>query len=201
VQREPLVVGNGDFGGGDREGATSVSEQKRPPAPPGVKTTGCGHGIGALPRNIRPRGGLKLSGEELTMCGRSGGRPENEGVHLMAKLLAVCALIVALAAPAALAADPVPADYKNAAKYCKALRESKGVEGFQTLYGKNGNKKNAYGKCVSSTAKAKAEKREDAEEQNAATAACKAEQSGNAAKFTQDYKNFGQCVKSKKGSS
>jgi hypothetical protein len=66
---------------------------------------------------------------------------------------------------------------------------------------KNANKKNAYGKCVSQTAKAKANKREDAEdeaESKAATAACKKEQSDNAAKFAQDYKNFGQCVKDKK---
>ena len=116
----------------------------------------------------------------------------------MARVLAFMALVVAVAAPAALAADPVPGDYKNAAKYCKAVRESKGVETFQTLYGKNANKKNAYGKCVSQTAKAKAEKRENAEEQSAATAACKKEQSDNAAKFAQDYKNFGQCVKDKK---
>jgi hypothetical protein len=125
----------------------------------------------------------------------------------MAKVLVVCAFVVALAAPAALAADPVPADFKNAAKYCKAVRESKGVEAFQTLYGTNTNKKNAFGKCVSKTAKAKAAKREDAEnddedaaESNAA-ADCKKLQSADAAKFAQDYKNFGQCVKAKKGSS
>ena len=115
------------------------------------------------------------------------------------KALAVCALVAAIAAPAAFSADPVPADYKNAAKYCKAVRESKGVDAFQTAYGKNKNKKNAFGKCVSQTAKAKAEKREDAEEQSAATAACKKEKADNAAKFAQDYKNFGQCVKAKKG--
>ena len=80
----------------------------------------------------------------------------------MARVLALCALAAAVAAPAAFSADPVPADYKNAAKYCKAVRESKGVEGFQTAYGTNKNKKNAYGKCVSQTAKAKAAKREDA---------------------------------------
>jgi opacity protein-like surface antigen len=117
----------------------------------------------------------------------------------MAKVLAFCALIVALAAPAALAADPVPSDYKNAAKYCKAVRESKGVDAFQTQYGTNKNKKNAYGKCVSSTAKAKAEKREDAAETNAANTECKKQQAADATKFAQDYKNFGQCVKSQKG--
>jgi hypothetical protein len=71
----------------------------------------------------------------------------------MARVLACVALVVAIAAPAALAADPVPADFKNAAKYCTAVRASKGVEAFQTAYGTNKNKKNAFGKCVSQTAK------------------------------------------------
>ena len=117
----------------------------------------------------------------------------------MRRMLVVCALIGAVLVPSALAADPTPADFKNAAKYCKAARESKGVDAFQTQYGTNKNKKNAYGKCVSATAKAKAEKREDAAETNAATAECKKQQAANAAKFAQDYKNFGQCVKSQKG--
>jgi hypothetical protein len=117
----------------------------------------------------------------------------------------VCALVAAMIVPAALAADPVPADYKNAAKYCKAVRASKGIEAFQTQYGTNTNKKNAFGKCVSATAKAKANKREDAEDaaedaaEAKATAACKKQQTENATKFAQDYKNFGQCVKAQKG--
>jgi hypothetical protein len=120
----------------------------------------------------------------------------------MARVLALCALVAAIAAPAAFSADPVPADYKNAAKYCKAVRESKGVEAFQTAYGKNKNKKNAFGKCVSQTAKAKAAKREDAENDAAESKAngdCKKQQAADAAKFAQDYKNFGQCVKATKG--
>ena len=119
----------------------------------------------------------------------------------MKRMLVVCALVGTLLVPAAFAADPTPADFKNAAKYCKAARESKGVEAFKTLYGTNANKKNAFGKCVSQTAKVKAEKREDAEEQSAATAACKKEKADNAAKFAQDYKNLGQCVKAKKNQS
>jgi hypothetical protein len=95
----------------------------------------------------------------------------------------------------ALAADPVPADFKNAAKYCKALRASKGVEAFDTQYGKNENKQNAYGKCVSSTAKAKAENREDAAEAKAA--ACRKQKAEDAAKFAAAYKNLGQCVKAR----
>jgi len=117
----------------------------------------------------------------------------------MTRILAVCVLVAALVVPAALAADPAPADFKNAAKYCKAVRESKGVDAFQTQYGTNKNKKNAFGKCVSSTAKAKAEKREDSAETNAATAECKKQQAADAAKFAQDYKNLGQCVKSHRG--
>ena len=117
----------------------------------------------------------------------------------MTRILAVCVLVAALVVPAALAADPAPADFKNATKYCKAVRESKGVDAFQTQYGTNKNKKNAFGKCVSSTAKAKAEKREDSAETNAATAECKKQQAADAAKFAQDYKNLGQCVKSHKG--
>ena len=118
----------------------------------------------------------------------------------MKRTLAICALICAVVVPSAVAADPTPADFKNAAKYCKAARESKGVELFQAQYGTNKNKKNAYGKCVSATAKAKAERREDAEEQSAATAECKKQQKENAAQFAQDYKNFGQCVKAQKAS-
>ncbi len=121
----------------------------------------------------------------------------------MARVLVLCALVAAIAAPAALSADPVPADYTNAAKYCKAVRESKGVEAFQTAYGTNKNKKNAFGKCVSQTAKAKAAKREDATKDDAAeskaTADCKKQQAADAAKFAKDYKNLGQCVKAAKG--
>ena len=125
----------------------------------------------------------------------------------MRRLIVVAALIAAVVVPSALAADPTPADFKNAAKYCKAVRESKGTEQFATLYGTNKNKKNAYGKCVSKTASAKAEKREDAEKDDEGTAEsnaaadCKKLQSADAAKFAQDYKNFGQCVKAKNGSS
>jgi hypothetical protein len=117
-------------------------------------------------------------------------------------LIVVAALVAAVVVPSALAADPTPADFKNAAKYCKAVRESKGVEAFQTAYGTNKNKKNAYGKCVSQTAKAKAAKRDDAEDdatEAKANADCKKQQAADPAKFAKDYKNFGQCVKSAKG--
>ena len=116
------------------------------------------------------------------------------------RIMVVCAAVAAMVVPAALAADPVPADFKNAAKYCKAVRESKGVEAFQTQYGKNANKKNAFGKCVSATAKTKAAKREDAEDaaEAKATADCKKQKTDDAAKFAEKYKNLGQCVKASK---
>ena len=114
----------------------------------------------------------------------------------MAKALALMALVVAIAAPAALAADPVPADFQNAAKYCNA------VQAFETAYGTDKNKKNAFGKCVSQTAKTKAAKRDDAKKnddddaaESKATADCKKQQAADAAKFAKDFKNFGQCVK------
>ena len=126
----------------------------------------------------------------------------DEVVHLMTKILVLCGLVAAIAAPAALAADPVPADFKNGAKYCQALRTAKGVEAFRTQWGTNPNKMNAFGKCVSATNKAKAKKADDEKADDAAeskaTAACKKQQSENATKFAQDYKNFGQCVKSQK---
>ena len=86
----------------------------------------------------------------------------------MRRMLVICALIGAVLVPSALAADPTPADFKNAAKYCKAARESKGVAAFQTQYGTNKNKRNAFGKCVSATnrAKAKAAKDDDDEKGN-----------------------------------
>jgi hypothetical protein len=118
----------------------------------------------------------------------------------MTRLIVMATLIAAVVVPSALAADPTPADYKNAAKYCKAVRESKSTGQFAALYGTNKNKKNAFGKCVSKTASAKAEKREDAAETNAANAECKKQQQADAAKFAQDYKNFGRCVKSHKSS-
>ena len=114
----------------------------------------------------------------------------------MRRTLTICALVGAVLVPSAFAADPTPADFKNAAKYCKAVREAKGAD-FATLYGKNTNKKNAYGKCVSATAKAKAEKREDAAEAKAA-ADCKKQRADDAAKFAATYKNLGQCVKASK---
>ena len=119
----------------------------------------------------------------------------------MRRLLLVVVLISAVGVTSALAADPAPADFKNAAKYCKAVRESKGVEAFAELYGTNPNKKNAFGKCVSKAAKGKAKSREDkqdADTANAVVQACKKQKADDSAAFTQKYKNLGQCIKAGK---
>jgi len=44
---------------------------------------------------------------------------------------------------------PQRSDYKNAAEFCKAEREFLGDRAFAEAYGTNGNRANAYGKCVS----------------------------------------------------
>jgi hypothetical protein len=93
----------------------------------------------------------------------------------MKKLLVACALSAAAIAPTtAAAAEPAPSDFKNAAKYCKSLKAASGGSSFATMFG---TKKNAYGKCVSSTAKKQADedaKQEKAAKTNAAKQ-CKAE--------------------------
>ena len=92
----------------------------------------------------------------------------------MKKLLALCAISAAAVVPAvASAADPSPADFKNAAKFCKAFKAASGSS-FATMFG---TKKNAYGKCVSQTARQTAS--EDAAQEKAAhtnaAKQCKAE--------------------------
>ena len=92
----------------------------------------------------------------------------------MKKFLIAAALSAVAIAPAvASAQDPNPADFKNAAKYCKEFRTASGAN-FATMFG---TKKNAYGKCVSQTAKKTAT--EDAAQEKAAKSnaakECKAE--------------------------
>ena len=106
----------------------------------------------------------------------------------MKKLLLAAALSAAVVAPtAALAQDPAPSDFKNAAKYCKEFRDGAGKANFVTMFG---TKKNAYGKCVSQTAKKTAA--EDAAQEKAAKEAAREE---CRAVKTEGSKNaFGKCV-------
>ena len=107
----------------------------------------------------------------------------------MKKLIMSGALAVALVAPASAAAqDPSPADFKNASKYCKALKAASGSN-FSSLY-KN------HGKCVSATAKKNAA--EDARQENQAKSnaskECKALAAQDQAAFDAKYRNHGKCV-------
>ena len=58
------------------------------------------------------------------------------------------------ASPGQSAAAPGQSGEKNAAKKCKAERTKLGVQAFRDEYGTNANKANAFGKCVSTLAKA-----------------------------------------------
>lgn len=84
--------------------------------------------------------------------------------------------------------------FKNAAKECKAERddpafpESHDGKSFTEFYGTNGNKKNAFGKCVSGKAKSKL--RQDREDTVNAAQACKAEQQDPAFADSHDGKSF-----------
>jgi len=111
----------------------------------------------------------------------------------MKRTLIVVAALMCLSVSAALAAPPAdkgkPASPgnsanapgqsadKNAAKTCKAERGTtqQSIAAFREKYGTNKNKANAFGKCVSSTAKkAKEPADQDQAEENAAKK-CKAE--------------------------
>jgi hypothetical protein len=94
----------------------------------------------------------------------------------------------------------------NAAKACKAERETLGAQAFADKYGTNKNKKNAFGKCVSTTAKQlkaemDAEDQQQAEELKNAAKQCAAERRMNEEAFAEKYGTnrnnrnaFGKCV-------
>ena len=102
---------------------------------------------------------------------------------------------IGLCLPAlALAADPSP----SAQSQCAAERTAMGADAFKALYGTNGNKANAFGKCVSKRAQANGQAESNAAGQ------CKAERSADPAAFKTKYgtgKNganaFGKCVSGK----
>jgi len=87
------------------------------------------------------------------------------------------------------------AELKNAAKTCKAERDADAAA-FAEKYGTNTNGKNAYGKCVSTLAKAAVEEETDATVSAAET--CKAmkssDKAGFDAKFGTKKNAFGKCV-------
>jgi hypothetical protein len=87
------------------------------------------------------------------------------------------------------------AESKNASQTCRTERDANRTA-FEQKYGKNENKKNAFGKCVSTTAKASIE--EAAEDRAGAAETCKALKRDDAAAFAEAHgskKNaFGRCV-------
>jgi hypothetical protein len=123
----------------------------------------------------------------------------------MRKLMLGGTLAVALAMPAGAVAEeqPSPADFKNASKYCKALKKSAGAENFKAMFG---GKKNAHGKCVSKTAKKNAaeDEQQEKEAKQNASKECRTEREADPAAFGEKYgsnkngKNaFGKCVSQK----
>jgi ABC-type transporter MlaC component len=98
--------------------------------------------------------------------------------------------------------------HKNAAKECKAEREADAAA-FADKYGTSANKRNAFGKCVSTKAKEKEaaadeQDQEDAAEFKNAAKECAAEREADAAAFADKYGTnankrnaFGKCVSSK----
>jgi hypothetical protein len=115
------------------------------------------------------------------------------------RITTVALLSAALAVPGTAAAEePSQANFKNAAKYCKALRAASGDANFKAMFG---GKSNAYGKCVSKAAKRDA-KQEDQAKANASKQ-CKAEEAADPAAFKAKYgtgngKNaHGRCVSQK----
>src|SRR4051794_20678429 len=136
------------------------------------------HGRGAQADRVRAaaRGRLTQAANLARISGSSPVLhvPSPQEVVPMKKWLLTCGLLVAAIAPAAASAtDPAPSDFKNAAHYCKALKKASGSN-FASMFG---SRKNAYGKCVSSTAKKQADKDEQQSEEAKTNAAkeCKAE--------------------------
>jgi hypothetical protein len=98
--------------------------------------------------------------------------------------------------------------HTNAAKECKAERTADPVA-FANTYGTNGNKRNAFGKCVSKKAKAKEAAADEQDQQEAtefknAAKECDSERDADSAAFAEKYGTnennrnaFGKCVSSK----
>jgi uncharacterized membrane protein YdfJ with MMPL/SSD domain len=131
------------------------------------------------------------------------------------RFLVIVALLT-LAVPAALAAPPdgkkpkpdagTPAAQSDGEKACRAERgtTAASIAAFAEKYGTNKNKKNAFGKCVSSKSKDEEDEANEDENNTNASKTCKAERGTTAASiaaFAEKYgtnenkKNaFGKCV-------
>jgi hypothetical protein len=110
----------------------------------------------------------------------------------------IAAALAALAIPLSATASVTQTDYKNASKFCKALRADMGSTPLKQAYGTNGNRSNAFGKCVSKYA------REAHSNHSDAVKSCKAEQEADSTAFVAKYGTnkhgtnaFGKCVSKK----
>ena len=128
---------------------------------------------------------------------RGGTEATREGFRTLHRNFAAC-----VRAKAVEEAQEEQTAHKNAAKECKAERQDDPT-GFAEQYG---DRPNAYGKCVSSKAKAKehaADKQdaEDAAEFKNAAKECDALRDADATAFAEQYGDrpnaFGKCVSSK----
>jgi hypothetical protein len=115
----------------------------------------------------------------------------------MKKVWLAVGVLTAMALPATAAALS-PSDFKNAAKYCKAVRADLGVSTFKQTYGTNKHKSNAYGKCVSKQARV-----EHGNHSNAVST-CRDERAQDVTAFNQKYGTghngsnaLGKCVSQK----
>jgi hypothetical protein len=83
----------------------------------------------------------------------------------------------------------------TAQQQCAAERTAMGADAFKALYGTNGNKSNAFGKCVSKRAQA------NSQAQSNAAAQCRDERTADPAAFKTKYGNekgrhaFRRCVR------
>src|SRR3954466_6744910 len=113
--------------------------------------------------------------------------------------LAILGALAMLVTPVSAVAGTAKSD---AQKQCRQERTAMGTQTFRDTYGTNGNKKNAFGKCVS-----KRTSKNEATEKTAKTNAakdCKTERAADPAAFKDKYgtgKNksnaFGKCVSQK----
>ena len=119
----------------------------------------------------------------------------------MKRLLTIAALLsLVLAASAALAAppagkdkDPQSAADTKAEKACKAERgtTAASMAAFNEKYGTNKNKKNAFGKCVSSKSKDDDDEADENKNETNASKKCKAERGTTAASIAAFEAKYG----------
>jgi hypothetical protein len=105
---------------------------------------------------------------------------------MKAKTFLIAGTLAALLIPAAsFGSGPNGQDRENAARACRALRASMGVELFRMSYGTvQSNRRNAFGRCVSQWARSEHQNRVSAR------AACSAEQADANFAANHDGKSF-----------